>query len=103
MDRQQRERPVGMDDPLWLHEGLGIAMLDGERGQRPVTRLAHDHRGLDRVAVLALPGMAAFLALELGHVQRQRNTGLALDELDVVRDVVLGRLEADAAWFDSLR
>src|SRR6185369_3396894 len=42
-------------------------------------------------------------ALELGHVQRHGDARLALDQLDVVRDVVGGGLEADAAWLHALR
>src|SRR5438067_8523867 len=86
-----------MDDPFRLHEGVGNLLPHREPGQRPVPRRADNHRGIDLVAILALPDMSAFLALELGDVQRQRDPGLALDQFEVVRDVVFGGLEADAA------
>ena len=102
MDGHQGQRAIGMDDPFRLHEGVGRLVAHREPRQRPAA-LADHHAGIDLEAILGLPGVGAFLALELGDVQRHATCRLALQQLDVVGHVVLVGLEADAARLDAFR
>ncbi len=79
----------------------GVSCLTGNQGIGPP--LANHDTGIDLEAVLGLPGVGPFLAFEFGDIQCQcDNSRVALQQLDIVRDIVAVRLKADAARLHAL-